>query len=197
MKRPIFLPLLVLAFAAGCADHSIAPTDSEIDASNLSIRASNVHLKGGAKAEPSFTDNGLTLSSFGALSGLGNGDVLITITAQASVSSTCTNQGGNQAPGQNPAPTTVTGSVSIPESEIKNGNTTFSVTTTAPTTPVPGAPGCPNPNWTESIDDLAFTSATITVEQPPGTIVLTVSCTFSAPTSDGAVSRQDVSCSSS
>jgi hypothetical protein len=196
MKRSIFLPLLGLAVATACTDHPTAPADSRINPGSVGINASRVHLKGGARAEPSFTDNGLTLSSSGQLSGLGNGDVLVNLSAQASVSSTCTNQGGNQAPGQNPAPTTVTGSVAIPQSEIKNGNTSFSVTTTAPTTPVPGAPGCPNSNWTESIDDLAFTSATITVEQPTGTLVLTISCTFSAPTSDGAVSKQEVSCSS-
>ena len=191
MKRHLFLPLLGLAFATACANDPAGPP------AELQINLSSVHLKGGANAEPSFRDNGLTLSTAGELSGLGNGDVLVTLNAQANVSSTCTNQGGNAAPGQNPAPTTVTGSVAIPESEIKNGNTPFSVTTTAPTTPIPGAPGCPNPNWTESIDELAFTSATITVEQPAGTVVLTVSCTFSAPTSNGAVSRQSVTCSSS
>jgi hypothetical protein len=66
------------------------------------------------------------------------------------------------------------------------------VTTNEPVTPVPGAPGCPNPNWSEDITDLAFTSATITVQQP--TVVLTVVCTFASPTKDGAVPARDVSC---
>jgi hypothetical protein len=160
---------------------------------------SSVHLKGGRNAEPAFTDNGLTLTGSGALSGLGNGDVLVTLTATANPTATCGNPGGNtwEAPGQNPAEVTVTGSVSLPESEIKNGNTPFSVTTDAPTTPVPGAPDCPNSAWTEIIVDMAFTSATITVEQPEGTVVLTVSCTISPPSSNGPVPKADVSCSSS
>ena len=158
--------------------------------------AANVHLRGGANAEPSFNDTGLSLSGSGALSGLGNGDVLVTLSATADVTSSCTNQGGNQAPGQNPAPITVTGSVSIPASEVKNGTTSFSVATVAPAAVIPGAPDCPNANWVESIDDLAFTSITLTVEQPPGTVVLTVTCAVSDPTSDGTVSRNDVTCTS-
>ena len=160
--------------------------------------AASVHLKGGKNAKPSFRDNGLTLSANGELSGLGNGDVLVTLTAAADVSSTCTNPAGaTQPPGQNPAPITVTGSQAIPAAEIKNGTTPFGVTTTPPTTPIAGAPDCPNPNWTEAITDLRFTSATITVEQPAGTLVLTVSCTFSAPTSNGPVPGGNVSCTQS
>jgi hypothetical protein len=159
--------------------------------------ASSVHLKGGRNAEPAFTDNVLTLLASGELAGLGNGDVLVTVTATADVTSTCTNQGGTQAPGQNPAPITVTGSQAIPESEIKNGTTPFSVETERPVTPIAGAPDCPNPNWTEDITDLAFTSATITVEQPPGTLVLTVTCLFGTPTANGPVPGSNVTCTQS
>jgi hypothetical protein len=157
--------------------------------------AQNVHLKGGANAEPSFRDNGLTLTAAGELAGLGNGDVLVTLDATANPTATCTNPAGaTQPPGQNPAEVDVTGSVAIPEDEIKNGNTPFSVITEPPTTPIPGAPDCPNPQWTETITDMAFTSATITVEQPPGTVVLTLDCTFSSPTTNGAVNRNNVTC---
>jgi hypothetical protein len=65
----------------------------------------------------------------------------------------------------------VTGGQAIPAEEIKNGTTPFDVTTEPPTSPIPGAPDCPNASWTENITDMAFTSAVITVEQPPGTTV--------------------------
>ena len=166
-------------------------------AATITAFGASVHLKGGANAEPNFVDRGLTLNAAASLAGLGNDDVLVTLTATAAATSTCTNQGGNQAPGQNPAEVTVSGSQSIPATEIKNGNTSFNVTTVAPVTPIAGAPGCPNPNWRQDITDLSFTTATITVEQPAGTLVLTVSCTFAEPTTNGAVAGRDVTCTSS
>jgi hypothetical protein len=156
--------------------------------------AVSVHLKGGKRAEPAFYDDLLVLRASGSLAGLGNEDTVITITALADPTGLCTNPGGeSKVPGQNPAPVEVTGSISIPATEVKNGNTPFEVETEPPVTPIPGAPDCPNVLWEESITEMAFTSATITVEQG-GNIVLTIECAFGAPTANGAISKDDVDC---
>src|SRR5438876_9322894 len=85
--------------------------------------ASSVHLKGGSHAKPAFSDGGLTLATSGELSGLGMGDVLVTLAAVGNPTATCTNPGSDthEPAGHNPAPITATGSEAIPASESKDG----------------------------------------------------------------------------
>lgn len=154
--------------------------------------AANVHFKG----TPSFTDGGLFLTESGAVSGVGNGDLTITLTAHAIPTATCTNpSGGNQPAGQNGAHLTVSGGTVVPgaDGRSKNGVTYFTVSTNAPSRNVAGAPDCPNARWTETLSDLAFTDATITFSQG-GVVVLTQTCTFSPATSDGNVPARQVTC---
>src|SRR4030095_7975364 len=83
----------------------------------------SVHFR---RPAPTAIDGGLVLSFSGSLSGLGNADVFINLSATAEPTATCTTPAGsNESPGQNPASVNVTGSIAIPASEIKNGNLTF------------------------------------------------------------------------
>lgn len=130
--------------------------------------AANVHFVNG----PTFTDNGTTLTTSGKLAGLGNGDLEITVSVTGIATKiTCTNPGGNQAPGQNKPGVTASGTQKISSTEIKNGTVTIRVTTIEPAQLTPKQAGCPNDKWTAKIDDVAFTSATITVVQS-GEVVL-------------------------
>jgi hypothetical protein len=124
--------------------------------------ADSPHFKHGSPS--AITDNGLTFSQKASVSGLGNGDIVVTLTiTNVQPTARCINPAGQEkVPGQNPAPTDVSGSVAIPGSDIKNGNLTITVSTAEPSpNPIPGAPDCPNASWTEPITDMELSADSV------------------------------------
>lgn len=113
------------------------------------------------RSGPTFTDEGTTLNVRGDVSGLGNEDLTVQLTAEGTASVVCVNPGGNRAPGQD---TSVVTSGSQEDIEVKNGRARFNFSTDEPADPNP-AEVCPNRSWDAQITDVDFTSATLTLIQ--------------------------------
>jgi len=107
---------------------------------------------------PTCTDEGTFLVCTGKVAGLGGTTFRIDVSASGVADVTCTNPGGQVAPGQSFsfAGAGSTGDQLTP----RNGQFRFSVETVAPTAP-PGS--CPNPMWTATVTDVHFTDATLTL----------------------------------
>ena len=136
-----------------------------VAASTMIALAANVHLVGGLNV----TEGATSARVCGKLAGLGNADVTITLTANITVNSTCVNPAGHIAPGH--ANQTVTSSIRIRRTEIKNGSVSFCVSTAEPVCRTAKACGCPNNNWTADITSVDFNLVELTVEQN-GQVVL-------------------------
>jgi len=107
---------------------------------------------------PTCTDEGTFLECTGKVAGLGGTTFRIDVSASGVADVTCTNPGGQVAPGQSFSfeGAGSTGDQLTP----RNGQFRFSVATVSPTAP-PGS--CPNPMWTATVTDVHFTDATLTL----------------------------------
>jgi len=107
-----------------------------------------------------------SLIANGTLTGLGNDDVRVQLDASGFPQVICTNNGGNEAPGQNPPKVSASGDELLYGFDLsrKNGKSPFGVETNDPPEFVdPIVYGCPNDNWTAQIDFIFWTEATIYV----------------------------------
>jgi len=135
--------------------------------SSVALAAVNV------KSEPraSFSGASVTLTN-GNFSGLGSVPASATLTVTGSATYTCTNQGGNASPGQNPVPAQSgsSGPVDLGNAD-HNGRGTISGRTasvTDPPTPTPQQVGCGgggSNNWTVTLNTLTATAAHLEVTQ--------------------------------
>jgi hypothetical protein len=104
---------------------------------------------------------------------VGNTDVKVILEASGVPAVTCTNQGSNPAPGQNPPNISAAGAQTL-QDRTKNGKSPFNVEALPPDT-LPGLQGgCPNNTWTAHVDFVFWKHATITVTNLAGDTVLLV-----------------------
>lgn len=140
MKR--YLPLLALVAVAALAFPGSAAAQSG-------------HFVG----TQTCTDIGTQVQCNGKVAGLGGTTFTITVQASGTATVECRNPAGNVAPGQ--AFSFSAAGSSGPFATPRNGQARYTVTTNAPSAP---AGSCPNPKWTATVTDVAFTgTATITL----------------------------------
>ena len=160
----------------------IAAVVSLLAFSGVAVAAGAHFTKSGT---PTCTDTGSRLVCSGELAGLGNQDLVLSLTSDAQATFLCGSPGsGNTAQGQNRIPFTASGSTTIPGGAIKNGRTTFSVfaPATAPATPTPEQAGCPNKNWQViGTSDVDFANVRLTISQ--GGLLFT--CTYPGVVPEG------------
>jgi hypothetical protein len=114
-------------------------------------------------------DIGTQVECSGKVAGLGGTTFTILVSAQGTASVTCTNPGGNVAPGQSFSFTAAGQSGPFPTP--RNGQARYTVTTDAPSAP---AGSCPNPMWTATVTDVQFTTATLTLRENGDSDTVTV-----------------------
>jgi hypothetical protein len=125
---------------------------------------------------PSVDVEGTQICTSANASGLGNENIIVSITAQFTATTTCRNHGGNVAPGQ----PLVTGNVNFTSPPIpvnKNGRAQIDYCTPVVTPSSFGSPNpaqvCPNGNWTvDPIQqgDITVLGYSVTVTQGSNTL---------------------------
>jgi hypothetical protein len=131
------------------------------------------HFVGSATATA--TANHSVTISF-KIAGLSEGEITtVTVSSTGGTADVqCVNPGGNNPPPKRVTFGPITNTVSLPPAP-KNGNLQGSVTLTAPTITSAQA-GCPNPNWSVTINSVTYNGLSIsaTTSQHGGTITTSV-----------------------
>jgi hypothetical protein len=126
---------------------------------------------------PTFSLSDNTVTATGSVGGLGNENIDVRLSVNASATVDCRNPGGNIAPGQTKF-FTVTNTQS--NLEPKNGRVNFTISATAEPSAADLSGACPNPSWTPLPRDVTVQSATLNIIQPAGSgnVVLSNTQTF-------------------
>jgi len=137
------------------------------------LSTSPVFARGAIKLTGIVFDLGSLIAS-GYAGGLGNTDVTIVLDAAGIPAVTCTNNGGNDVPGQSYPKVSATGQQTLLGNDPirKNGKSAFFTETDDPETISWDEAGCPNSNWTGHIDFIFWTQAKISVYDTATNVLL-------------------------
>jgi hypothetical protein len=134
----------------------------------------------------SFSGASVTLTG-GNFSGLGNVPAIANLTATGEATYTCSNKGGNEAPGQNPVPANPgsSGPFNLGNSDHNGRGTITSITATVTAGPTPsaqevGCGGTGSTKWTVALDTLTATAAHLEITQD-GTVIFCRDYTLGGP----------------
>lgn len=124
------------------------------------------------KSSPTASFSGASVTvSGGNFSGLGSTPAFATVTSSGQATYTCTNKGGNAAPGQNPVQAQGGSSGPVQLTSDHNGRSTIppaTATVTAPPTPTAQQVGCGgggSTSWKVTLNTLTATGAHLEVTQ--------------------------------
>ena len=137
------------------------------------LAATPVFARGAIKLSGSFGSGSIHFD--GVATGVGGYDgITLEIIGIGIPEVTCSNNGGNEAPGQNPSMVSVDGSQYISPDQIdsttKKGKTPVSVSADEASLVLSGTEGgCPNDNWTATVTSITWTGAIINVYEGEGT----------------------------
>lgn len=143
-----------------------------------------------------FFDRGDSLSADASVFNLSSKrDVFVSLIATARLDVVCINPGGNLVPSQTPEDLEldVSGDAYYPRYAIEFGRLDIDVETDDIDDEIPGAPDCPNKNWTERVTRVRFSQAQLIVRQS-NVRSIDLFCVFKPPTKNGKVPGNRVDC---
>lgn len=173
-RNRLFFPLLLAVAALLLAACTTAPTDGllatqgfgHFNAKSIQIDRSDGGFAGLREMAAVVGEGVVPIQASGFASGVGSDTHLVVFEASGLPLVTCTNQGGNEAPGQNPAVGTANLGDLEPTSNKKNGRFTFAVNNDDAIGDITLDPGaCPNENWSASLDFIEWTDVVLTLEE--------------------------------